>query len=148
MQIKRRVYADKPQFYALLLQLALLGYIALTAIAASCMRIDISIIGQFEPAPRYFFYPYIALSFFLCWLGYHSNQLGKIVILALLTMAFANNIGKYSRPHDVMDWRSQVKACLEGQDGYHFKIFFDGHKDRTWDMYMTTAQCKQLMGKD
>ncbi|QLH42759.1 MAG: hypothetical protein HWD59_08600 [Coxiellaceae bacterium] len=125
-------------------QLFLFGYIFLTVIAVNGLRVDLSMIHPYIAAPRYFFYPFVSLAFFLCWLGYHSDRLGKIIAIGMLLLAISNGLGHYSQPHDRMNWRGDVAQCLANKEGHHFSSFFDGKATTTWDLYLTHEQCEQL----
>lgn len=126
------------------LELALITFAIFAAIGASIFRVKVTILNPFFAGPRYFFYPYLMIAFFLCWIGSHASKLGKVTSIILLSLAFTNVIGHFQRTHHHFIWNNYAAKCLNNKYGYTFPILFDGLAKTAWHIHLTHKQCEQL----
>jgi uncharacterized membrane protein len=116
---------------------------------AMTMRVfpdDLPYIDPFGSGPRYFFYPFILLSWILIWLAAVAPR----PVQAVLAVAFALTLvlagPRLSRRHDPLDWKQQVLACAQA-DRYEVPIHYIGSAKEMWHVKLTGAQCRLLLAR-
>jgi hypothetical protein len=123
-------------------------YLLAGSIALSVARIDLSIIHPAFAGPRYFFFPFVVMAWFLSHAIFstRSKQLKAISIFAL-SLAVVNSFPVLSRKHDDLRWVDHVHSCCQFTS-YEIPIQYDGHKERAWKLPVTGKQCETLLDKD
>lgn len=122
----------------------LLGMALLVVIAASTSRIPVDIINPIFGGPRYFFFPYILLSWVLLQIAALPQAGPRIVTCMLLAMAFRNTLDGGRRMHHALDWRAEIARCLE-QPKTQLRIHFVGDSNNVWLADMTREECQSLV---
>jgi hypothetical protein len=90
------------------------------AVCASILwRQPEALIHPFFAGPRYFFYPFIILSWILVWVAVQSRSAVRVGIGAVFAIAIVLAIPGMQRRHDPLDWRKEVLACAKA-DKYDF----------------------------
>ncbi|QBB71846.1 hypothetical protein ELE36_16615 [Pseudolysobacter antarcticus] len=113
-------------------------------ILSAILRAPLPAIDPYITAPRYFFYPFILISWILIQ-SLNSNQpLRYFFVLAALASAWINFLLFAPWHHSFMDWRKQVIECL-AQPEFTFQIHFQGRADSQWGERLTNEQCKTLV---
>ena len=117
-----------------------------TAIMASALKVDVKILDPYLAGPRYFFYPYICIGFYLCFLGgTNLNYFYKAIPIVLLLLAVGSGIPRYSRTHSDCQWRHFVSRGLtERNTTINFPIEYDGNADSRWNLPLTNDECSRL----
>jgi hypothetical protein len=116
---------------AAFLPVVLLFYTCAVSIAASVSRVPIDIIHPYFAGPRYFFYPFILLSWILIFILHDSkNKIVKAtLIVVLFSFIFGGQIKNMSRSHFYIDWRSNIVKCLRNNGTYIFPVQLDGYNE-------------------
>ncbi|MBU3624396.1 hypothetical protein [Polynucleobacter sp. AP-Latsch-80-C2] len=125
-----------------------LYYLLLVSILMSIYRVDINILNPVNAGPRYFFFPYILLSWILIQLVFD----GRYLMLRLGTTLFllssvANAIPHLQRSHEVLNWRSHISDCLLA-DKHLFPVHYVGSASGVWTFELTREQCANLVKRD
>ncbi|MEW6301354.1 MAG: hypothetical protein AB1671_27080 [Thermodesulfobacteriota bacterium] len=126
-----------------------LGYVLLlgvyfTSVAAMFARIDIRILDPFLAGPRYFFYPYIILSWILLTL-IGDQWKKKVVLLLIIILPTLNSTHKFTRHDHALDWKQQLVNCLNADGIYKLPIHFDGNIERAWSLEISSGDCAQII---
>lgn len=122
--------------------LLILGCMA-GSILASISRVPISSINPALAGPRYFFFPYIFLSWSLIYVsGLHDWGWQRIGALIFLLLSIPNFVHIGQRRHQRISWSHQVASCKK-TDVYSIPVHFDG-SNHTWSVNMTGADCRRL----
>jgi hypothetical protein len=121
--------------------LFLLGLWAGT-ILLSAARVDLSLLHPRLGGPRYFFFPYVLLSWYLVSILVESKRGGlRWAAGTLLFISLLNVLPVLSRSHSDFRWTDHVVSC--GQfDHYRIPISFDGYTP--WFMDLDHTQCERL----
>jgi len=125
-----------------------LYYLLLVSILMSIYRVDINILNPVNAGPRYFFFPYILLSWILIQLAFD----GRYLILRMgstffLLSSVANAIPHLDRRHEALNWRSHVSNCLLTEK-YFFPVHYVGSASGVWTFELTGQQCADLVKHD
>jgi hypothetical protein len=119
-----------------------------TAIAMT-MRVlpgDLPGLDPFGSGPRYFFYPFILLSWILIWLASVSPRPVQVALAAAFALTLVLAGPRLSRRHDPLDWKQQVLACAQA-DNYELPIHYIGTAKEMWHVKLTGAQCRLLLAR-
>jgi hypothetical protein len=125
--------------YFFLLVLADIGICALTL-----FRIPIDAIHPFFAGPRYFFYPFILLSWIMIWLASVSNSGTRFGFALAFLIALIMCAPHFARWHAPIDWQAAVLACARSTQ-YELPIQFDGQFSTMWHASMTGQECQKLL---
>lgn len=124
-------------------------YVALTflicaAISAglSIIRVPLDAIDPMQGGPRYFFYPYIFISWAL--LSFCAVRERRKAILIAGLLVFINTLSFISRPHDDLDWAGAVEDCLQSANGADLPVHFTGDSTIAWKVSLTQAECERM----
>jgi hypothetical protein len=124
-----------------------LAYLLLMAILMSISRVDISSIHQIQGGPRYFFFPFVLLSWWLLQIAITGRfQWMKLTARIILVVTVANVWPVMNRKHDELNWSGHVYSCQFYQN-YILPVHFDG-KSSPWELAISGEQCKKLLSKD
>ena len=112
--------------------------------ATTALRNPIHVIDPLDAGPRYFFYPFILLTWILIWIAALSPAHVRILLLAGCLMGVAWIYKRMTRSHDAMDWRGHVAACAQS-DQYDLPIHYDGRASSMWYVRLAGQQCRDLI---
>jgi hypothetical protein len=122
--------------------LLVLTYMAVCGVVL--VRVPAEIIHPFYAGPRYFFYPFIVLSWIMIWLaavaGWAIRFGVALAFLVALVMAWPN----LARYHDPIDWKAEVLACARSTE-YSLPMHWTGKSSEMWHVPLTGQQCQQLL---
>ncbi|WP_152540959.1 hypothetical protein [Luteimonas huabeiensis] len=118
------------------------------SVVISIARAPVEIIDPFFAGPRYFFYPYILLSWTLLQVASISHRIFAGVLLSLL-LASTQAFGAHApRGHHPMDWRLELAECAASRgDEYLLPIHFAGHRDQLWHFKIRPSDCARLISQ-
>jgi hypothetical protein len=126
-----------------------------TAVCALVVvRIPIGVIHPFIAGPRYFFYPFILMTWAGLWIAAVSGPIVRS-ILATLYIAAVWTAANYAyqpdfkyfgfrRGHDHIDWAAHVRRCAQSEK-YNMPIHHDGRMDTVTFWTLTGEQCRALL---
>jgi hypothetical protein len=104
----------------------------------------------FTTGPRYYFYPYILLSWICIWIAAVSSVRVRAIFAAAYTFAvvsawFGPGVGRgMARYHDFIDWRAHVLTCVNS-DKHEIPIHYIGFANDVWTITLTGEQCRRLV---
>src|SRR5262249_54446299 len=124
-------YLDR---YFALLSLLWVGVCFITIV-----RVPLQGMDSFTMGPRYFFYPFIILSWLLIWIAVVSEWHVRVAVALIFIFSIMHAGTKLSRRHDAIDWRDQVFACAASQ-AYDLPIHYDG-SSTVWHLKLTGQEC-------
>ncbi|WP_313954154.1 hypothetical protein [Accumulibacter sp.] len=126
----------------------LLFYLLLGSVALSIARVDPSILHPRFAGPRYFYFPFVLIYWFLIQIVFikRSIFLGSLSTAVVVLMAL-NSLPAWSRSHDDLKWKAHVESC-QLFEHYRLPIQFDGNKSSAWSLDMNGALCKSLLTAD
>jgi len=124
--------------------------LALIAVAvAMTMRVfpdELPYIEPFGAGARYFFYPFILLSWILIWLASVAPRPVQAVLAAAFALTLVLAGPRLSSRHDPLNWKQQVLACAQA-DRYELPIHYFGSAKEMWQAKLTGAQCRLLLAR-
>ena len=112
--------------------------------ATTALRNPIDVIDPLNAGPRYFFYPFITLTWILIWIAALAPAHVRILLLAGCLMGVAWVYKRMTRSHEAMDWRGQITACTRSGQ-YDLPIHYDGRANNMWYIRLTGQQCRDLI---
>ena len=95
--------------------------------------------------PRYFFFPYILISWILLYLVDAKRPYVPVVILALSLIVSLSN---FSRNHEDLEWRKNLVQCQCQNDNFDIPIHYDGNISKAWKLNLTSEMCDKLISND
>jgi len=113
-------------------------------ILSAILRAPLPAMDPYNTAPRYFFYPFILISWILIQSLNSTQPLRCFFAIAALASAWMNFLLFAPWHHSFLDWRTQVDQCLVRPE-FMFQIHFQGRADSQWGERLTNAQCKSLV---
>ena len=112
----------------------ILCYLWCGAIASSISRIDPSILHPSLAGPRYFFLPFILLSWILIQLVLSANSPGWRITAGMCAIAgVLNALPVWTRRHDDLNWAENVRSARLFPQ-YNVPIESDGNRSRAWSI--------------
>lgn len=138
------VYIEKNNVSSILLFLLLLA-----SVVAVVFRIDPSVIHPALAGPRYFFFPFILLSWILIQMIYiKSNIALRVLSFTAVSIVLINLIPVINRKNtDNLNWSYHVIKCGEEED-YSIPIQFDGNKNTAWEVSISREKCESQIDSD
>lgn len=125
-----------------------LYYLFLASILMSIYRVDINILNPVNAGPRYFFFPYILLSWILIQLAFDGRYLMlRMGATFFLLSSVANAIPHLDRRHEALNWQSHVSDCLLTEK-HLFPVHYVGSAKNVWTFELTGQQCADLVKRD
>ncbi len=123
-------------------------YLLAGSIALSVSRVDPTIIHPVLAGPRYFFYPFIIISWMLIQTTFNNRSwwIRSFSITFLIGMAY-NAIPAWSRGHDDLNWKSHIASCPHFES-YKIPIQFDGNKASAWSLSLDKHSCHRALSND
>lgn len=122
----------------------LLGMALVVAIVFSTARVSVDAIHPIFGGPRYFFFPYILLSWILLQLASLEHAGTRLVACMLLAASIRNMLDGGRRTHATLDWRAQVEACTS-EPTYRIPVHFAGDSNNVWQVEMSGEECRRLV---
>lgn len=107
-------------------------------------RNAIEILDSDLGGPRYFFYPYILLSWIIIWIAAKASALVRIGLFIALVFALKTAWDGMSRRHDTINWQANVKARARSRS-YKLPIHYAGDARQILQLRLTGEQCRKLI---
>lgn len=116
-------------------------------VASSVSRVSVALLDILYGGPRYFFYPFILLSWLLVQgLYVRSFVVGRVLCAAILGGALINATASgWSRDHDDIPLARHLASCLHF-DVYSLPIQLDGRLGYAWHYDYPRTYCERLGG--
>jgi hypothetical protein len=109
--------------------------------------VDISILNPIDAGPRYFFFPFILLSWVLIQYCFsHSKWIKYICGIFILTSCI-NATPYLVRHHTKLQWKEDVIACAKSEN-YTFPVHYAGQSGQLWSFTLRGEQCINLLNND
>ncbi len=125
-----------------------LGYLWAASVLMSITRVDMGLIHPTAAGPRYFFFPFIVLSWTLLQLAWIDKSWWmKTPGIFFLSLSVANAIPFLTRQHDALGWSDHLASCAQFSE-YKMPIHFDGVAVKAWSVDLKGSVCKNLIEKD
>ncbi len=126
-----------------------LGYLLLGSIALSVTRVSPTVLHPLWAGPRYFFFPYILLSWLLLQIACSRTDRPWLRRAAqvILVIATLNALPHLWKGHDDLDWREHVASSIHF-DSYAIPIEYDGKACATWYLTVKGTQAVALLSND
>jgi hypothetical protein len=130
----------EPAFYLLVL-----GWLA--TVAAVLARSQIELLDPLARAgPRYFFVPFVLLTWCTMWLAAVSTVSIRVALLALCATGIVAVLGHMSERDDVFDWHAEISKCLSGP-AHTMPVHFFGEASHVYSVSFTQEECRALYEK-
>lgn len=128
----------------------ILLYLLVATIGTSVYRVDIVILNHIDSGVRYFFLPFILLSWLLLQIVLDSHvKWIRVTGICFLAASLINMIPIITRTHARVHWTDQVFRCLTvEQSRYDFPILHDGSDTDLFYIRFTGDQCRALLEND
>jgi hypothetical protein len=107
---------------------------------------ELDVLAPLGAGPRYFFYPFVLLSWILIWLASVSPRPVQAFLAASFVATLVAAGPALSRRHDTLDWKREVLACAQA-DQYELPIHFAGSSSEMWHLKLSGAQCRALLAR-
>ncbi len=125
-----------------------IGYLWIASVLISISRVSIYYLHPVTNGPRYFFFPFIMMSWALLQVvmgrgSVHFRTIGA----CLLGLSVINAIPCLDRRHDSLNWRSHVSSCAKFPK-YSFPVHFDGNGTNVWYFSLEGGRCAELLKRD
>jgi hypothetical protein len=118
------------------------------SIAVSMSRIGDRPIDPILAGPRYFFFPFVLISWTLLQLIVSWRVRYLWIAPALIVgLATVNASGGWSRSNDDLAWAHHLESCTRF-DSYTVPVHFAGQRAYTWEMDVTGAECSAWLDRD
>jgi len=126
----------------------ILIYLLTASIALSAVRMDPGILTPiFGGGARYFFLPYILLSWTLIYMM-AKNKWYETAILPVLVLALITALQGFCRTHDDLQWRKHIDLCQRSEGKYAIPIENDGKSQYAWHLVLDAKTCKKYIEND
>ncbi len=118
------------------------------ALLASISRVPVEVLHPVLSGPRYFFYPYI----FLSWLLLYAFSEVRMPARAMISAAFLIALVQFSlhgrQSYETFRWRAELQNCVaRGDEAYRMPVQFAGPKEIAWHVELTGLQCQELIDR-
>lgn len=125
----------------------ILLFLLVSSIGLSVIRVDPNIIDPVLAGPRYFFFPYILLSWLLLYM-INYNKIYTIMISFIILFSILLSMKNFGRNHDILEWKRHIVSCQFSTDLYQIPIHFNGDKNLSWSIVLKPEVCKELIKND
>ncbi len=131
---------EKPVVWAL-------AYLWVASTLLSVARVDIAALNPALTGERYFFFPYIVLSWFLIHIFFSDvSKFIRYIALGCFALSIINMLPVLTRTHDNLHWKQHVKSCGQFDGDYYLPVQFDGVSARAWSMKVAAEDCRRMAG--
>lgn len=125
------------------------AFIALLAVFAICAVLSVSrvpawIIHPADRGPRYFFYPFVLLSWIWIWVVAREERWWRWIAVALLVLAAFQSLRAFTRHHEPYHWRREVARCAT-EPRHGLDVETDGRDFTQWFVPITPELCRKLV---
>lgn len=127
------------------LVITLVAACVLLSIVASAGRVPVDALDPFKGGPRYFFYPYIFISWLLIQLMVEARGVARLLLIALLLVPIPHTLQNGQRTHERLDWRAEVRRCTNESSAEGIPIHFSGDLSLVWHSPLSADACRQLV---
>lgn len=125
-----------------------LALLVAATIAMSISRLDINVIHHADAGPRYFFFPFLLLSWLLVQIVCtRSNRWIRIASGGALALSVINAIPVFDRTHADFMWKEHVSSCRQFDGEYEIPIQVDGSAAH-WVLPVQGRACRELLDAD
>src|ERR1039458_4540129 len=122
-------------------------FLCLCAIIMSGLRNPLNILNPRDGGPRYFFYPYVLISWMLVNVAVMSKHIFfKAIGSIMLLLAFANVFPVLARDHLNLHWTNHIASAIHF-DRYILPIEYDGINE-PWHLPITGNQVRAFLATD
>jgi hypothetical protein len=122
----------------------LLVLLWLVTVVVTGARQPLQLLDPVVGGPRYFFFPYLLLSWFLVQvLAIDPSRWVRAGAALLLAVAVLNTLPVLDRKHDDLAWATHVRSC-ESFEEYMIPIQFAGSRRYTWAVWLSPEKCRAL----
>ncbi|OLP16617.1 hypothetical protein BST81_20695 [Leptolyngbya sp. 'hensonii'] len=108
-----------------------LSFLLFLNIGLVAFRVSVSSIHPYLAGPRYFFYPFILLSWILVQISHQKSNVLRIPAIICLALAVLNALPKFQRHHESLKWNQAVNRLVQKGEAT-LPIHFDGVAARKW----------------
>jgi hypothetical protein len=126
-----------------------LGYLFLVGVANSLIRVGTTPLDPLHNGPRYFFFGFLGLSWFLLWLVTRWRWRWLVVVpMSCLIIATIGVIPGWSRSSVDLHWSERIVACSRGSGLVTINaVQADGNLP-PWYMKLTASECAAWVARD
>jgi len=126
----------------------ILVYLLFATIALSMSRMPPEMLNPiFGGGARYFFLPYILLSWILIYIMAKSKWY-ELLVTPLLTLAIVTALQGFCRTQDDLEWRKHIDLCQKAEGKYLIPIQNYGNAKYPWHLVLNSKLCKQYIEND
>ena len=126
----------------------ILVYLLFATIALSVSRMNPLWLNPiFGGGARYFFLPYILLSWILIYMA-AKNKWYEIAILPILLLSIVTALQGFCRTQDDLDWKKHINLCQKAKGTYPIPIQNDGDSKYPWHLVLDSKTCKKYIEND
>jgi len=126
----------------------ILVYLLFASIALSVYRFSpLQINPIFGGGARYYFLPYILLSWVLIYILV-KNKWYEIAILPILALSIITALQGFCRTQDDLHWRKHIDLCQKARGKYAIPIQNDGNGKNPWQLVLDEKTCKYYIEND
>lgn len=126
-----------------------LGYLLAASVLLSIARAGGFSLDPIVTGPRYFFYPFVLISWSLLWLVTRWRWRPLVALpIALLLIGLVNVVPGWSRHNIDLHWAAQVRACAAGTGPVRLTIQAAGHADHVWHVTLKSRDCAAWLARD
>lgn len=129
------------------LGLLLLFACLIIAIASSVTRNSVTVIDPVTAGPRYFFFPYIFLSWLIIQIAHIGEGATRLLVALVIALSVRQAYIHGQRTHDTISWTAEIQACVASSADYQLPIHYDGARERTWKVDLTGQDCRKLISE-
>jgi hypothetical protein len=114
----------------------------LGAMFFSAARVDLNVIHPQLAGPRYFFFPFVLLSWFVISVLFECDSKPlQLACAALLTAALLNTLPVLSRKHSDFRWADHLVSSSHFD---HYQLPFTSNGYNTWYLFLDRAESQKL----
>ncbi len=118
----------------------------LLIVATTIHRNPASILNPYSAGPRYFFYPYVLLSWLLICVAASSKWIAaRIGAAVIVGCTMIIGLAHLSRYHAHINWEQQVRSCAASEI-YGLPVHFDG-TSAPWLLQLKGQDCSRLVAR-
>ena len=126
----------------------ILVYLLFATVALSLSRMPPVMLNPiFGGGARYFFLPYILLSWILIYIM-AKNKWYEIVITPILMLSIITALQGFCRTQDDLEWRKHINLCQKAKGKYLIPIQNYGNGKDPWYLVLDSKICKQYIEND